>query len=256
VVGWKPVVADWRDASAYLPLLQVERAGHAWEWLRRDSRYRMAAAGAGTGFALEQEQAAAGRWRLHAFEDPGLAAPAARPVWRAEDHRLVLTADAAVPVRSGDTVAIEDLPCLARNLSSPQGQHLLLSDGRASIRLDVIGSQGASTPLRLKWRIEGVGAAEAPLLVLRRLLALMRAGRFSRALHRPETRARRLVLLLRTHDALAAGASQRDIAAALLGHPAREPRWRVDVPSLRLQAQRLVRGARGMADTGWLQLLQ
>ncbi|WP_368408136.1 transcriptional regulator domain-containing protein [Asticcacaulis machinosus] len=31
---------DWREASAYHPLLKMDRAGWAWLWLRRNERYR------------------------------------------------------------------------------------------------------------------------------------------------------------------------------------------------------------------------
>ena len=64
------------------------------------------------------------------------------------------------------------------------------------------------------------------------------------------------MLLLRAHDALAAGADQRDIAEALLSREAAQPKWRVGAPSLRSRAQRLVRGARLMAAGGYRELLK
>ena len=60
-------------------------------------------------------------------------------------------------------------------------------------------------------------------------------------LHPRERRARRWVLLLRTYDALIAGASQREIAESLLGLDIAEERWRVTAGSVRSRAQRLVR---------------
>lgn len=61
--------------------------------------------------------------------------------------------------------------------------------------------------------------------------------------------------MLRAHDALAAGASQREIAAVLLDEEALAPRWRVEAPSLRSKVQRLVRSARAMADGGYRLIL-
>ena len=61
---------------------------------------------------------------------------------------------------------------------------------------------------------------------------------------------------LSAHDALAAGADQREIAAVLLSIDAAEPRWRNRSPSLRSQVQRLVRGARRMGSGGYVELLQ
>ena len=54
---------DWRNADAYSALLEADRSLIAWEWLRRDDRYRAAAFGgsdAGTGapegFGLARHQ--------------------------------------------------------------------------------------------------------------------------------------------------------------------------------------------------------
>jgi hypothetical protein len=63
------------------------------------------------------------------------------------------------------------------------------------------------------------------------------------------------VLLLRTSDALEAGACQREIAEHLLGRDAAEPRWRIEAPTLRSRAQRLVRQARWLAAGGYLAML-
>ena len=62
--------------------------------------------------------------------------------------------------------------------------------------------------------------------------------------------------MLRAYDALTGGADQRDIASVLLSQDAREPRWRTSTPSIRSQAQRLVRGARRMVSGDYLKLLQ
>jgi hypothetical protein len=61
--------------------------------------------------------------------------------------------------------------------------------------------------------------------------------------------------LLRAHDALAAGASQREIAACLFDELAAQRRWRVNAPHLRSRVQRLVRAARQAACGAYLGLL-
>ena len=61
--------------------------------------------------------------------------------------------------------------------------------------------------------------------------------------------------MLRVHDALAAGANQREIAEELFGPAARAPRWRSEASTIRSQVQRLVRGARSMMDDGYRLLL-
>jgi hypothetical protein len=132
-------------------------------------------------------------------------------------------------------------------------EHLLLSDGPASLRLDIAAGSLLDGPVRLAYHLAGFAALDGPLVTLHALVRLRRSGRLPRP--RARSRNRRLVLLLRAFDALEAGASQREIAAVLLSAEAVQMRWRTEAPSLRLQAQRLARGARTMARGGYRLLL-
>lgn len=157
--------------------------------------------------------------------------------------------------RLGDRFDVSRMDELATVVAGRRSDHLLLPDGLRAIRLD--GSRGlfAGGPVRLAYRLDGLAAAEPPLLALRRLLALCSTGRFLRSLHPREVRARRWILQLRAWDATAAGAGQREIAEVLLSRSAAEACWRTLEPSLRSQAQRLVRSARGLAAGGYRFLL-
>lgn len=249
-------LADWRDAAAYAPLLDADRSIHAWEWLRRDPDYRVTAlttlgGEGGTGAARAQD------WGLEVFEDPDRSAPVARAMWSRHVHPAVLLAMAAAGGRAEDELDLEALGDLATVLRSDRGvEHVLLSDGFRTIRLDIVAGSLAAGPARLRYLLAGLTSVERPLLTLQRLLLLCRTGRFARSLHCSEPRARRWLLMLRAHDALAAGADQRAIAAVLLNRSASAPRWRSEAPSLRLQVQRLVRGARRMAAGGYRELLR
>lgn len=243
---------DWRDAAAYAPLLDADRSLFAWEWLRRDLSYRAAAT---LGSERESQSPRPADFGLLAFESPQLAVPNARPMWRADVHPCVVAADAFPPTAAADSFDLEPLRPLATVLEDEDGEHLLLSDGIRTVRLDVRRGSLASGPLCLRYRLCGLASAEPPLLTLRRLLALCRSGRFSRSLHAREVRARRWVLMLRAADALACGADQREIARVLLSRSVAEPAWRSREPSIRSQVQRLVRAARQMADGGYRQLL-
>lgn len=253
---------DWRDAAAYAPLLRVERAGFAWEWLRRDPGYRKAAAAAPGGVAacagrVLPTDLGAARWGLHAFENPQLGVPHARPVWRADQHAFVLAAAAETVEAGEDSFILEQLLDLAFLLRSENGaEHLLMSDGLLSVRLDIISGSLSASPVRLHYRLSGLTAAKAPLLVLRRFLGVCRTGSFPRQLFGSEGRTTRLVLALRATDALAAGASQREIAEALFSAEAGNSRWRVNIPSARSSAQRLARLARTMSAGGYRKLLE
>ncbi len=246
--------ADWKEAGAYAPLLDADRPIFAWEWLRRDPGYRVAAAnGAEDGAGV----AVAALWGLHRFEDPDRGAPGARPLWQARHHPFVLKAGAVPPASPSDAVEFGRFAALATlDAAEGNGEHWLLSDGLRAIRLDLVDGTATQGPVELHYLLAGRASANGPLLALRRLLALAETGRFSRTLHPREPKARRWILALRTHDALAAGASQREIAARLLGDAAAEARWRVDAASLRSQVQRLVRAARGFAGGGYRALLR
>ena len=252
-----PRIPDWSNGAAYAPLLQVERAGFAWEWLRRQADYEAAARRALDGCEkcqhLEDKRALA--WNLHAFEDPDLAAPEARPVWSAAAHPWVVEATAQSWNADEDVLDLQRLGALARIVTSTAAERLLLSDGFRSIRLDLHGSGIGRSAVRLSYELAGIDSLARPLLILRRLRALALSGRFRASLHPKSCRAQRLVQVLRAHDAIRAGASQAEMAQVLLRQTLERSRWRIHSPSIRSRAQRLVRAAKAMESGGFWRLL-
>ena len=251
-------IPDWTDGRAYAPLFDVERAGFAWEWLRRQPDYaaaaRQALDRAASGEGLEDRRALA--WNLHAFEHPDLPAPEARPMWTAAAHPWVVRAAAEPAAPGEDALDLEQLGPLPSLVRSANRARLLLSDGYRSVRLDLRGRAIGRSPVRLSYELTGIDALERPLLVLRRLRAIAIGGRFRLSLHPRVRRAHRLVQLLRTHDALRMGASQADIAQMLLRPGLERSRWRVHSPSIRSQAQRLAGAARRMREGAFWHLLE
>ncbi len=249
---------DWRNAAAYEPLLNADRSLFAWEWLRRDRSYRAAAERAldtGTGRNRTEAGEMPERWGLHAFEPPSLTVPDARPVWRAEVHPYVLGVQAC-PSTSEDVFDFQRFKAISTLVrGTGDREHLFICDGFRGIRIDVLEGSIAGGPVELRYQVAGFVSAERPLLALQRLLALWRTGRFSAGLHPTEARAGRNILVLRAYDALASGATQREIAAELLSVEAERDRWRVCAPTVRSQVQRLVRTARAMAAGGYSKLL-
>ncbi|MBJ7437814.1 MAG: DUF2285 domain-containing protein [Sphingopyxis sp.] len=133
-----------------------------------------------------------------------------------------------------------------------------MSDGYRRIRIDVEeGSLLAGHPVLLQYRLAGtIGhSTEARLLPARRLAGLCRTGRFLPALFPDERRVERAIEVLRVHDALFAGASQRAIAAELFGPERISSDWRTVSDSLRSRVRRLVHEARRMAGGGYRKLL-
>lgn len=256
--GWDPTMpldrlidhlqANWRETAAYAPLLAAGRPAFAWEWLRRDSGYRQA--------ALGRAGPPASAWGLHEFEPPEQDFRSARPMWRRSAWPLVLEADALDGGPELERLDISGLRRLVSVRRSDGAEHLLLSDGAHSIRLDLLSGTLLEGPTLLRYRIAGLTGTAGPLLALRQLLALSSTGTFSKPLHRPERRAARWILVLRAFDAMSSGADQRAIAEILLDRRAGLARWRIAEPSLRSRAQRLVREARRMASGGYRDLLR
>ncbi|KRA84098.1 DNA -binding domain-containing protein [Altererythrobacter sp. Root672] len=258
-----PFPPDWRDPAGYAALLGAGADSFAWEWLRRDLAYRDAARAAGRpaprgesgdGLRVIAGDPEAARWGLHAFENPDLPASAARPIWRSEVFPRTLVVTAWKQGAAEDRFDIRRFATLAVLVRSEGGEHLLLGDGRTSLRLDIAAGSLLEGPVRLAYELGGLAGIEGPLATLSGLVRLCRSGRLGQPAVR--SRNRRRVLLLRAFDALEAGARQREIAQVLLSAEAARARWRTEVPSLRLQSQRLVGGARAMARGGYLSLLR
>jgi hypothetical protein len=248
---------DWRVAQDYAWLETVPREAYAWEWLRRQPDYReaaMAALESSTSGAPAMHLAL--RWNLHAFEDPRLSAIEARPMWTRKAYPSVLCAFAKEAIApDADTFTLAQFEEFATIIEHAAGQHLLLSDGRRSVRLDIRGARLGEAPVCLRYRLCGVRSLGAPIETLRRFKFFVEQHRFSARLHPPEPRARRMILVLRAFDALSAGATQRDLAAMLDEEVLRQPGWRSDFPSLRARAQRLAGTARAFAGGFWELLL-
>jgi hypothetical protein len=136
-------------------------------------------------------------------------------------------------------------------------EHAVLSDGRHHLRLDVAGrsirSEGA---VILRYDLYGVATALRRLLPVRRLIDLCRFQRFSASLYPRDPLIRRGVTLLRVSDALADGASQREIAVALFGPDRVSQDWIGRSDALRSLVRRLVADARYMEAGGYRSLLQ
>lgn len=191
-------------------------------------------------------------------EDPGRAAPEARIIWHADLDPGTLRV-AAVPSDPSDPDSIRTerlAPWLAIATDAAGHEHAVLSDGWHRIRIDVEdGSIAREEAVLLHYRLLGVASAETRILPLRRFLELCRHGRFAASLFPDDPRIERWLAVLRVHDALAAGASHREIGAALFGEERILLDWGGRTDSLRSRVRRLVRDARTMARGGYRNLL-
>jgi hypothetical protein len=161
-------------------------------------------------------------------------------------------------VRNPDALRLAALaPWLTIVASGDGREHAVISDGLHHVRLDVeAGRLSGQEAVVLDYRIRGLHSAEPHVQTLRRLLGLCRHRRFIRALFPPDPRMPRLITTLRVADALAEGASQREIATALFGTDAMSRDWSSRSDALRSRIRRLVREARGSAAGGYRQFLR
>ena len=192
-------------------------------------------------------------------ERPEIAAPDARIVWHAAFDPGTLQV-AAQPTDGSDPDGIDprDLARWLTLVVDAEGrERAVVSDGYRHIRLDIDqGSLAGARPVVLQYRLHGVLSALPKLRSLRQFLHLLRHGQFSPALFPADRRTHRAILVLRVHDALTAGASQREIAEVLFGVDRVARDWRDPSDSLRSQIRRLVREARVMARGGYRESLR
>jgi len=232
---------DWGDPSAYAHLMAGDRSAFAWEWLRRSPEYRAAAV---------TPPSSPAQFGLCRFEDPALSVGESCPIWRSDCDPSVLRA-IAHPVCGDGAFDVTALPRWTAVQIDAEGEHWRIGHDLRSIRLDIIEGTLRDGPVQLEYRIGGLESAIPAVLTLRRFLALACTRRWPAKLFPRESRAPRWIATLRAHDAVVAGASQRDIAVRLFGPAVIGPRWRTTAPSYRLRVQRLVAGARAMANGGW-----
>lgn len=235
-----PPAADWQVASEYSALMLCDRRAFAWEWLRRTRRYRRLWAArdrlpVGAPISVG----------LLTWIDPAIPAPEARPIWSPDvDPKVLQTRagnQAQGPRDHFDILALTDYVSVA--VDRANSEHWLFSDGRWLIRLvhrdgTLLGRSGL-----LVHEIEGLESAAPKVAALQQLLALTARGEMPAPLRPRESRAARWILELRTGDALAAGASQKNIAEVLFGEAIPARRWRVESASFRSRVQRLVKTA-------------
>jgi hypothetical protein len=235
---------DWRTGAYYEDLFDVDLPGMAWEWLRRNSRYRSAWRIASRDRAAPVSQS----FGLERYENPCLAAPDARPIWSSSICGDVLRAhvsDPFAPYR--DRV---DLRLLSRFVTVAIGadevEHLLLSDGRHSLRIDVEVGTLIGCPASLTYLLHGISGLKGPIGSLERLAKLITTGCFSTQPASSIDRRRRWLQELRVADAIAEGCDQQTIARVLFNDAIAPSRWRIENGSYRRRVQRLVLSARSL----------
>jgi hypothetical protein len=230
----------WRHGQHYAYLETTGRAGFAWEWLRRTSAYQE---------AWRQHRACAaaapGSFGLETWTDPKLPAWRARPIWRAAaDPGVLAVTDMRPATEPGEAIDLLPLAAWASvAIDRDDNEHWLISDGRWSVRIDIISGTLLGGPYEPRFELIGVAGLGRAIRAMERLRALVRARPIPAALQPDHVRTTRWIAELRTADAMAAGAPTRAIAEALFGIEAGTS-WRLDQESYRSRTRRLMRTVR------------
>lgn len=233
---------DWRVASSYEILHDADLYGMAWEWLRRTEAYRSA----WTRLSRVSNAPPARSFGLERYEDPDLPVPTARPIWSSIVYTDVLRAHVSDPF--ADLQDRVDLRLLSRfvtvAISDDDVEHLLLSDGLRSIRIDVVVGTLIGCPAALTYLLHGLSGLKGPMQALTRLAHLVQSGEFASAPTVSPTRRYRWISELRVADAIRSGVDQQTIARVLFEGAIPSRRWRTDAAEYRRRTQRLVHQAR------------
>lgn len=235
---------DWARLHLYEGLRYADRTAFAWEWLRRTTSYR----DAWNLFAMRQHlpRPRPRQFGLERFEDPALRVPIARPLWSADIDPSVIRAAVLDPfARAADRIDLwRLLPLVSVSIDENQIEHLLLSNGAQSLRIDIVEGTLIGNPASLHYGLHGIAALRGPVAALHRLIYLVEKGGFEdRPIGRPRRR-ERWILELRVADALSDGVGYQQIARGLFGDVIADARWRTENPSHRQRVLRLAKAAR------------
>lgn len=252
----------WPAGEDYRYLEAVDRAGLAWEWLRRDPAYRRLTPGSrrrtAEGLVIDAAPPSCiARWGCLHIEDARQRATDTAIQWSAElDLSVLRVAAHSTSARDGSAFDLRRWASHAVIVAEAQGcEHLFLL-GCPGVRLDVIAGTLLNGPVSLRFDMSLSDESERQLQTLRLFLDLCREGA-SAVPSVPAGRiSRRSIDALRVHDALAESASIRDIGVMLFGAARIQAEWRAPGESLKSHCRRLIALSRFMADGGYKQLLR
>lgn len=179
-------------------------------------------------------------------------------LWRADCDAAVLPVSASRAARSDPTAFdLSRIVYPVHIFRDDAGiEHVLIGDPGHHLRFDVIEGSVLDGPVRLHYQLADGCALPARILTLRRLLALEHLGRFPRLLFPPEPRAIRYMRALQAFDGKRAGATNREIVAALYGDRLVQADWQNGPNYLRSRLQRALRFAAVLVQGGYRQMLR
>ena len=262
------VPTAWWEAERYAYLADLDGAGWAWEFLRRNTSYAAAYRQASISDLPRRQlngpdlhiieaptvPTAATAWGLAYLENPALSALDASLFWDPDANPSVLTVHARPAVQSeSDGIDLRRLPCKLHILRRSDVEQVSISDGRQSLQLDVQAGTVLDGPVVLDYQLDLLNETDSKLSSLQRLASLCRTGSFPPV--RTGQRSARWFMALRALDLANSGASQREIAQTLFGARLAEQDWRTRSDYLRNRVRRLIRLGLDLSESGYRRLL-
>jgi hypothetical protein len=184
-------------------------------------------------------------------EDPACGADRAVIAWTAVQNRAVIALDAQ---HSNNSNAFDFRKYRGRTaviVDNSGKEHIVLSDGSSQIVADIDSGSVLVGPVSLKLIVPDHALVGMHLGQLQKLISALAHPDGLIPAHRNRNAAHKLVTALQVADALAAGASQRDIAVALFGTRRVCSDWNTASDALRSQVRRLIKRARQLSAGGW-----
>jgi hypothetical protein len=230
-------------------MLRLDPSSLAWEYLRRNPQYRCDWARRDAG------KDAAIKWRLTAFEDPFLDARVAHPSWQPEPSDTIHLCKDPAPRGSGGRFSLWRIA--GRKSLHPVGCCLVLSIALSSGTLRIAIERNLCGDDDYAYVIRPGAHAQQQLHGLMQCDALLqgRASRCTAAVLPANRVAIAHMRSLQALDGILAGASHREIAAALFGVSRIESDWHAD-GELRAQVRHLIRRGEAWRQAGYVDLLK
>lgn len=235
-------------------LTQLSRHGWAWEFLRRSPVYRDGYLQYGAATANTAD------WGLLRYEDPTRDARDAAVFWREQDCSSVLPLTALPPSDDARMVTfnLDHLSCKVDFHHHERGGRIdvLFSEAGRFLQVsiaahgDLKGAQLFMPALDVPENVTARAAA------FRRLNDLMQHGKLRQTLYPQETRAPRLINVLKALDGSLAGLSHREIALLIFSKAWVDSEWGGRQHHLRDKVRRAIGYGHSLMEGGYRQFLR
>lgn len=229
----------------------LSRVGWAWEFLRRNTRYRQQ-------YAEKTASACPEEWGLQYFENPDLDSRHAVVFWRSDACSAVLPVTAIPLKKMAKALDPSQLKCsttIVPAADCDRADVLFQQEGRL-LQIALTGARGLLGVQLLVPVVPMPQHSAGRILALRRFANLVTSSALQANLYPPERRAARLTKVLQALDLWRAQRPYRDIGVHLFGETRIGLEWNDPRDHLRDQVRRAVYYGRTLMEGGYRQFLR